>query len=205
MIIKKIVVGKFAVNCYVLMCEETKEVMVIDPGDQSQLISRTIKELQGKLKYILLTHGHGDHIGGVEALKKELGGEIIAAEPEQEMLLNPSYNESSRICDDPIAFEADYYVRHQEIMKLGKHEFKCLYTPGHTKGGMTVSIEGVLFTGDTLFRQSVGRTDLHGGSMQTLINSITSLLLPFSPETVVYPGHGAATTIGYEKKNNPFI
>lgn len=205
MIIKKVVVGKFAVNCFVVMCEDTKEIMVIDPGAQSNLILRTIQELQGEVKYIVLTHGHGDHIGAVEALKSATGGKIIAFESEQDMLLNPDYNESARICDFPLAFDADYYVRKNEVLELGKLKFKCIPTPGHTKGGMSISVGDCLFTGDTLFKQSVGRTDLYGGNMQDLINSITSKLMLFPDETKVYPGHGGSSTIGFERKNNPFI
>jgi len=205
MLSKRLVVGKYAVNCYIVMCEETKELMVIDPGAQAKVILKEIEALEGTLKYIALTHGHGDHIGAVEALKDLAGGQIIAMAEEQDMLLNPDYNESIRIGDAAVSFDADYYVKPHEVLKLGKLEVKCLPTPGHTKGGMTYAVGKALYTGDTLFLSSVGRTDLYGGNMQTLINSITSELMVYPDDTLVFPGHGAGSTIGYERDNNPFL
>lgn len=203
--IERIVVGKFAVNCFLIMCDETKEGIVIDPGAQLSLIERTLKEKEVDLKYIVLTHGHGDHIGAVQGLKAAYDVPVIAAEEEDDMLSHPEYNESARICDEPISFQADHYIRDQEVMTFGHKKMTFITTPGHTKGGMCILIDDDLFTGDTLFHRSVGRTDLYGGSHQTLIASIAFKLLKLDDEVKVYPGHGPMSTIGYEREHNPFI
>jgi len=203
--IKKMVVGKFGVNCYLMMCDETKEAIIIDPGAQANIIERELKKYEAKLKYIVLTHGHGDHIGAVEALKETFNVPVIASEDEDDMLQDPDYNESTRICDYSISFQADRYIRDNDTIAFGKKEMKFITTPGHTKGGMCILVDDHLFTGDTLFNRSIGRTDLYGGSHQTLIASVAFKLFKLDDETHVYPGHGPKSTIGYERANNPFI
>lgn len=203
--IEKIVVGKFGVNCYIMMCDETKEAIIIDPGAQAHIIEREIKKYEAKVKYIVLTHGHGDHIGAVEALKELFNVPVVASEDEDDMLQNPDYNESSRICDLSISFQADHYIRDNDLLTFGNKTMKFITTPGHTKGGMCILVDNHLFTGDTLFNRSVGRTDLYGGSHQTLIASVAFKLFKLDDETHVYPGHGPKSTIGYERANNPFI
>ncbi|WP_240840577.1 MBL fold metallo-hydrolase [Acidaminobacter sp. JC074] len=203
--IERIVVGKFAVNCFFVMCDETKEAVIIDPGAQANVIDRQVKKHEAKVKYIVLTHGHGDHIGAVEELKALYNVPVIASEDEDDMLQNPDFNESSRICDHAISFTADQYVRDEDELTFGNKTMKFIMTPGHTKGGMCIHIDDHLFTGDTLFNRSVGRTDLYGGSHQTLISSIAFKLLRLDDETKVYPGHGAMSTIGFEREHNPFM
>ncbi|MCH4888300.1 MBL fold metallo-hydrolase [Acidaminobacter sp. JC074] len=205
MMIERIVVGKFAVNCFFVMCDETKEAVIIDPGAQANVIDRQVKKHEAKVKYIVLTHGHGDHIGAVEELKALYNVPVIASEDEDDMLQNPDFNESSRICDHAISFTADQYVRDEDELTFGNKTMKFIMTPGHTKGGMCIHIDDHLFTGDTLFNRSVGRTDLYGGSHQTLISSIAFKLLRLDDETKVYPGHGAMSTIGFEREHNPFM
>jgi len=203
--IERIVVGKFAVNCFLVVCEETKEAIIIDPGAQANVIEREVKKHEAKVKYIVLTHGHGDHIGAVEELKALYNVPVVASEEEDDMLLNPDYNESSRICDHSISFQADHYVRDNDVLTFGNKKMVFIMTPGHTKGGMCIHIDDDLFTGDTLFNRSVGRTDLYGGSHQTLIGSIAFKLLRLDDETKVYPGHGALSTIAFEREHNPFM
>ena len=203
--IEKIVVGTFGVNCYLMLCDETKEAIIIDPGAQANLIERAVKKHEAKVKYIVLTHGHGDHIGAVEALKETFNVPVIAAEDEDDMLQDPDYNQSTRICDYSISFQADRYIRDNDSIAFGKKKMKFITTPGHTKGGMCILVDDHLFTGDTLFNRSIGRTDLYGGSHQTLIASVAFKLFKLDDETHVYPGHGPKTTIGYERANNPFI
>jgi glyoxylase-like metal-dependent hydrolase (beta-lactamase superfamily II) len=205
MLIKKIVVGVYAENCYMIMCEETKEAIIIDPGAQAELILRTLKENDAELKYVVLTHAHGDHIGAVPTIMEKTNAKLIASELENETLLSPTLNESARICETPISLECDHYVRDNERVTFGKESFKCISTPGHTAGGMCILIGDHLFSGDTLFRRSVGRTDLHGGSHETLISSIVFRLLVLDDHINVYPGHGPKSTIGEERKENPFI
>ncbi|MBN2796677.1 MAG: MBL fold metallo-hydrolase [Clostridia bacterium] len=204
MIVERIVVGKYAVNSYFIMDEETKEAAIVDPGAQAHLIQRVIDEYNAKVKYVLLTHGHGDHIGAVETIRDENQAKVVAAEEEQDMLLDPKKNESLATIDREVAFDADWYVRDQENIKLGQLNLKAIKTPGHTKGGICYLLDKYLFSGDTLFRRSVGRADLYGGDFGQLINSITSKLYVLNEDVRVFPGHGPHTTIGEEKKENPF-
>lgn len=205
MILEKVVVGNFQVNCYIVICEDTKETIVIDPGENLNLIEEVIKKHNGKLKYIVLTHGHGDHIGAVLELKANSGADILASEDEDELLKDAVYNESIRVCDRSIEINADIFARDNQIFEFGKLSFKTIKTPGHTKGGMCILIDNHLFSGDTLFRTSVGRTDLHGGNMSILVSSIVNKLFVLDENIIVYPGHGPITSIGYEQMNNPFI
>lgn len=203
MMIDRVVVGKYGVNAYIIA--DGKEAAVVDPGAQANLIVRKLEEHGLTLKYILLTHGHGDHIGGVQALKDKYNPEIILSEGDFDMITTPDLNHSVDICGEAISFEADRYVRNKDIILLGELKIECITTPGHTKGGLCYLVGNYLLTGDTLFNRSVGRTDLHGGSMTDLVNSISSKLMVLDDDIIVLPGHGAKSTIGFERKNNPFL
>lgn len=180
-----------ATNCYVVMDENTKETMVIDPGGEAEKIIEMLEILQSNLKYIYLTHCHGDHIGAVSELKRKKGGKILIHRDDAEGLDNEKINLSSCINMGEIELEADSRVDDGDLIHLGELEFKVIHTPGHTKGSTSLYCEkeGLLFSGDTLFRGTWGRTDLPTSSFESIIKSITNKLLVLPDKTIVYPGH----------------
>lgn len=198
MIIKTILAGMYEENCYLVMDEDTKELGIIDPGGQANLLADEIKHLDGKPKFILLTHGHMDHVGGVVELASKLNIPFY---------INKADEEFSQ--KDNFVFEAlpkaSGYLNEGDTLNLGKHILKVIETPGHTPGGVCFLVDDKLFTGDTLFQCSVGRSDFPGGNGMQLIKNIKDKLLPLGDEIQVFPGHGPSSTIGYEKRNNPFL
>ncbi len=198
MIIKAIPAGIYDANCYILIDEKTREGAIIDPGGDELKLERIIKDLDFKPKFILLTHAHMDHVGGVEYLSK--------------LLKIPFYmheNEEHYIENDNTVFgnirKADGFLKEDTKLNIGNLDIKVIHTPGHTQGGVCFLVDGKLFSGDTLFQCSIGRTDFPGGDMNTILNSIKDKLLILGDEVEVYPGHGPKTTIGFEKKINPFL
>ncbi|ENZ02135.1 MBL fold metallo-hydrolase [Clostridium thermobutyricum] len=198
MIIKAIPAGIYDANCYILIDEKTREGAIIDPGGDELKLERIIKDLDFKPKFILLTHAHMDHVGGVEYLSK--------------LLKIPFYmheNEEHYIENDNTVFgnirKADGFLKEDTKLNIGNLDIKVIHTPGHTQGGVCFLVDGKLFSGDTLFQGSIGRTDFPGGDMNTILNSIKDKLLILGDEVEVYPGHGPKTTIGFEKKINPFL
>ena len=197
--------GPLRVNTY-LVFDETKEAFLVDPGSYLKQISNKIIEKELDLKYIVLTHGHGDHIGGIDLLKADFPDvKVVALAEEKETLNDPVKNNSAVILGGQISMDADIYAHDGEILKVGNMDLKLVATPGHTPGGMSVILEDVVFCGDTLFKGSIGRSDFPGGDYLTLIDSIKTRLFALPDETKVYPGHMAKTTIGWEKKHNPFV
>ena len=189
-------------NCYIIFEEDSKEVMCIDPAGEAQEIIDLIQNVfHGKLKYIYLTHCHGDHIGGVQELKNKLGGKVLIHRFDSEGLNDKNINLSGVIDIPEIELEADSRIDDGDLLHLGNLEFKVIHTPGHTKGSTSLYCEKecCVFTGDTLFAGTWGRTDLPTGSMQNIMDSITKKLLVLPDETICYPGHGKATKIGEEK------
>ncbi len=204
--ITKYMTGPLQVNTYFAYDEETNKGFIVDPGGYDSRITDEVNSLGVDIECIILTHGHGDHIGGVEQFKADFpGAKVIAHELEREMLQDARINSSMEIFMKPITVEADKYVRDRESLKVGNMELTFLLTPGHTKGGMCISVDNVIFTGDTIFRFSIGRTDFYGGDFRTLINSIKDRLFYFPDDTVLLPGHMGASTIGDEKRGNPFV
>lgn len=205
--IKRRVLSSCQTNCFYVFREGADEIVIIDPGDRGDIVFEDIKGLGfSKVAGILLTHGHGDHTGGALALKKLAGTKIYAYEDEAEILKDPEKNLSGWF-GDAYGFEADEYFRDgQEFDMAGVH-FQVIHTPGHTKGGCCfyAKEDNCLFCGDTIFNESVGRTDFYSGSMSELIHSIKDKILILPDETKLYPGHGEKTTVGYEKENNPFL
>ena len=188
-------------NCYVIFDEISKETMVVDPAGDVERIIETIKILEGNLKYIYLTHCHGDHISGVTELKNKIGGKIIIHRDDADGLNDMSINLTQIIDMPEIELEADSRVNDGDLLHLGDLEFRVIHTPGHTAGGSCLycESEGFLISGDTMFRGTWGRTDLPTSSFFEIIDSITNKLMKLPDETIVYPGHGKSTKIGEEK------
>jgi len=198
--------GIMTVNTYLVYDEKTKEGFIVDPGGYSVKLTNDAKEAGVDIKYIILTHGHGDHIGGVaQYIEENPGIKVIAHEAEAEMLANAEYNVSKSCCRRLITMEADIWVKDRETMKIGEMELTFLHTPGHTPGGMSIYVDKHIFSGDTLFCRSIGRSDFWGGDQRTLLNSIKDKLYLFPDDTKVLPGHMGPTTIGDEKRGNPFV
>ena len=188
-------------NCYIIQDEESKETMVIDPGGQPEKIINMLKILDAKLKYIYLTHCHIDHIGGVHLLQEKLGGKVLIHRNEAKNLYDDNINLSSYIGSDEIKLEADSRVDDNDLIHIGKLEFRVIFTPGHTEGSSSLYCEKekMLFSGDTLFRGTWGRTDLPTSCLEDIMDSITNKLIILPDDTIVYPGHGKSTMIKEEK------
>ena len=190
-----------ATNCYIVQDEKSKETMVIDPAGDVDKIIEMLDILHAKLKYIYLTHCHGDHIGGVKELKQRCGGQIVAQRLAAENLLNIDTNLTLYIGKEGLTIETDARVDDNDLIHLGDLEFRVIHTPGHTSGGSCLysEEEKLLFSGDTLFRGTWGRTDVPTGDFEAIISSITKKLMILPDETIVYPGHGKSTMIREEK------
>ena len=205
MIIKNIVVGPLEVNCYILGCEETKEAAIIDPGDNADEIIKIIEREGLKPKYIINTHAHFDHIGGVKEIQDYFKIDFILHKEDLFLIENAS-EQAAAFGLKPISKpEVNRYVNNDEKISLGNNSITVIHTPGHSPGCVCYYLDNNLFVGDTLFAGSIGRTDLPGGSYETLISSVKEKLFPLGDSTVVYPGHGPSTTIQSEKEHNPFL
>ncbi|AZR73089.1 MBL fold metallo-hydrolase [Anoxybacter fermentans] len=208
MIIKRIEVGVMGVNCYLVGCEETKEALIIDPGEEPDVILKEIEEGQWKVRYIINTHGHYDHIGANGPIKERTGAKLLIHADDAEMLTDPRLNFSAflkgdRILDGPAA---DKILQDGDLLEVGNTvSLEVIHTPGHTQGSISLYQSGHLFTGDTLFAYGIGRTDFPGGSYEAIMDSIHNKLLSYSDDTRVYPGHNLLSTLGEIKVQNPFI
>lgn len=188
-------------NCYIVEDEETKETMVIDPGGEADKIIEMLDIIEANVKYIYLTHCHSDHIGAVATVKEKKGGKVLIHRDDADGLDNEDINLSETIDMGHIELEPDSRVDDGDLIHVGNIEFKVLHTPGHTQGSSSLYCkkEGLLFSGDTLFRGTWGRTDLPTSSFEAIMKSITEKLMVLPDETVVYPGHGKSTLIMDEK------
>lgn len=197
--------GIYGANCYIVFSEETRKGIVIDPGGDVDEIISDLDKNNVEVEYVVLTHGHGDHIGGVKDLKDRLNVPVIIHKEDAEMLQTAELNLTNIMSLGKIEIAPDKTVEDGEKILFGDLEGKIIHTPGHTKGGMCILIEKSLFCGDTIFKGSVGRSDLYGGDHETLINSIKDKILTLANDIVLYPGHGQSTTVEMERKTNPFL
>lgn len=204
--IEHYVVGVVGTNCYFAINEQTKECIIIDPGDESGRLADKIKAGGYAPVAILLTHAHFDHIMGVDALREQYRIPVYVHADDADMLQQPQLNCGAMIGTSTLA-TADEQVHDGDTLELAGMEIQVLHTPGHTPGGACYYFpeEGVVFSGDTLFCESVGRTDLPGGSMSQLVRSVREKLFKLPDLTIVYPGHGEPTKISTEKQYNSFI
>ena len=200
--IETFVLGALETNCYVVISEN--EAVIIDPAQNASRLINFCKDRGAKIKYVILTHGHFDHMGAAEELKCE-GAKIICHASEKEALKNPAINLSGGFGFGEMCLDADILVSENDEISFGDTTFKVLHTPGHTAGSMSLYTPGTVFTGDALFEGSIGRTDFPGGSFNTLISSIKEKLYSLPDDTKVYPGHGGPTTIAAEKRYNFYV
>jgi len=207
MFLKRLVIGALETNCYLIACVKTKKAAVIDPGGEegTDLILNLLQKNNFNLKYIINTHGHIDHIAGNNSLKAKTEALLLIHRLDADMLVDANKNFSSlmgkEICSPP----ADKFLEEGDEITLGILKLTVIHTPGHTPGGISLVLDNIVFTGDTLFAESIGRTDLPGGSYQDLQKSIKEKLLVLSDDTIIYPGHGPDSTIGEERRKNPYI
>ena len=205
MIIKKLTVGPIQANCFILGCEKTKVAVVIDPGDEVDRILFTLAESQLTVKYIINTHGHFDHVGGNKRLKEATSAELMIHKEDVLMLEQLSATAGSFGLSAENSPGPDKLLEEGETLTFGEITLHVIHTPGHSLGGVSLHTNGALFVGDTLFAGSIGRTDLPGGDYGILIASIQNKLFPLGDDVTVYTGHGPETTIGHEKRTNPFV
>lgn len=190
-----VVTGDYMENCYIVYNSDTKGGVIIDPGDDADLILNTINDNGIKVEAILLTHGHFDHIGAVNSIKTKLGVKVYMNSDDSELL---TYQRK-------YDFTPDEDIKNVDELAFDGFSFKVLHIPGHTKGSVGLLCNGMFFSGDTLFKESIGRCDLPGGSMFKMTHSLKSVILNLDDNIIVYPGHGEKTYMGFEKTNNIYL
>jgi hydroxyacylglutathione hydrolase len=207
MLFETIVVGPLGVNCFILGDKQSNEGVVVDPGADCEMILAAVARFGIKVKYIINTHGHFDHVGCNRPVQEQTGAEFLIHQMDLGLLSQAKRSAQTyglNVEDSPIPSR---YLTDGMLLDFGRRSIEVLYTPGHTQGGCSLLLrnEQLVITGDTLFADSVGRTDLPGGSHEQLVASIKTKLMPLADETVVWPGHGPSSTIGRERRMNPYI
>jgi len=209
MILEQILVGSMDVFCYILVCEDTREAIIIDPGGDEGKIFNRCQDLRLTLKYIVNTHAHADHVSGNKELKRLTQAKIVIHEDDASMLTSLVHKGFAKMLGLTPSPKPDMTVKDNDIIKAGNIELRVIHTPGHSPGGMCLYDGKNLFTGDTLFVGEIGRTDLPGASYETLIHSLINRLAILPDETIVCPGHNygatVSSTIEREKQQNPYI
>jgi len=205
LIIKDLVVGPLMANCFIFGCNKTKEAVVIDPGGDADKILLSLADSELKVKYIINTHGHFDHVCGNGKMKDATGADILIHPLDAAMLGMLSSNAAVFGISVENSPPCDQTIEEGETISFGNISLKVIHTPGHTPGGISLYTDGIVFVGDTLFAGSIGRTDFPGGDYDTLISSIKTKLFDMEDDMRVLSGHGPETSIGSEKRFNPFV
>jgi glyoxylase-like metal-dependent hydrolase (beta-lactamase superfamily II) len=205
MIIKKLAVGPIMANCFIVGCNETREAAVIDPGDEADRILLTLAQAKLTVKQIVNTHGHFDHVGANKRLKAATAAPILIHALDAPMLSMLSRSAAAWGMSAEDSPPPDRTIDEGDVIQFGTLRLQVIHTPGHTPGGISLIADGCVFVGDTLFAGSVGRTDFPGGDFGTLKSSIQKKLFTLGDELKVFTGHGPETTIGEEKRHNPFV
>ncbi len=201
-------VGMLACNCSIVGDEKTGEAVVIDPGDETDRIKEVLAKHNLHPKYIIATHAHIDHVGGLEQLKRATGAAVLMHAADLPLYENVAVQAEWLGVLPPEVVNVDQFLKEGDSLRFGAYLLEVLHTPGHSPGSLSLHLAGPqtkIFSGDTLFQQSIGRTDLWGGSYEQILKSIHNRLLIFPDETPVFPGHGSSTTIGDERETNPFL
>ncbi len=209
MILREFTVGPLQVRAYILGCEDTKQAIIIDPAGSEGLLAKNIEDLGLDLVAIVNTHGHPDHTCGNEKMKRLTGAPVLMHKADDELFRDPGVVAMFRAWGFEPAPPADDYLRDNQLLKVGNLSFQVLHTPGHSPGSVCLFGNGVLVTGDTLFIDAIGRTDLPGGDYDVLMKSLKSRILPLPDETIVLPGHDygpkPTDTLGGQKRTNPYL
>jgi len=207
MILKELVVGPVATNCYIVGSESSKRGMIIDPGAEARQILSTVSDLGLTISLIVVTHLHFDHVGALAPVKEKTGAKIAVHETEAEAGLGIFSRMISSMTGGTFSQppKPDRLLKDSDTIEVDGLRFTVLYTPGHSPGGISLYGHGIVFSGDALFNYGIGRTDFPGCSHEELMNSIQNKLMTLPDETIVYPGHGPSTTIGEERRGNPFL
>lgn len=203
--LKQFVLGFLENNNYLLIDEVAKEAILIDCTQESPEIENAINESGAKLKYILLTHGHFDHVMGVDSLRNKYGCKVLMHEADKPVIADTFKIAAQFNTVNMPSPKVDEYINENSVIKFGQNEIKVIHTPGHTAGGVCFLIDNKLFSGDTIFFESVGRTDLLTGSFNQIKSSIEEKIFTLDENIEIYPGHGRSSTVGYEKVNNQFL
>ncbi|MDD5701325.1 MAG: MBL fold metallo-hydrolase [Dehalococcoidales bacterium] len=203
MIIKRLVVGGWRANCYIVGSEATKQGLIIDPGDEENSILKAVKELGLDIKVLVATHGHIDHIGAIGELKHAIGASVAIHRSDSTALQGDGRFFWGQYFGPPM--HADRLLQEGDAVSVSDINFTVINTPGHTYGGICLYGHGMVFTGDTLFHNSIGSSGIGTGTRSELLDSIINKIMVLPPETVIYPGHGSPTTVEAERKNNPYI
>jgi len=207
MVVKTLIVGSFAANCYVVGSSSTMKGMIIDPGAEAPTILRTVQQMGLSVSLIVITHAHIDHVGAVRAVTEKTHAQFAIHETEKGLLLTAPMRMLTALGLTPVKSppQPDRLLKDGDRIDVDDLHFEVLHTPGHSSGGICLLGHGVVFSGDTLFKLGIGRTDFPGCSHERLIKSIHDKLMVLPDETIVYPGHGPPTTIGDERRGNPFL